>query len=120
MGINLISSCHKCKVQIFHFRGEENETILPFYKKHSDCAKIDINNVQTITDNNSTYIEWCDEYESDSLQVTEIRNKNYWQKRCLLAEKCLEERPSDPDITKDQIAAWSEYNSFIKEFGNGK
>jgi hypothetical protein len=52
MGYNLISGCHKCKVKIFHFRREENKTILPFYKKHSDCAKEDANNVQTVMDNN--------------------------------------------------------------------
>jgi hypothetical protein len=58
MGYNLISGCHKCKTQIFHFRNEENKTILPFYKKHSECAKEDIMNVQTVMDNNWTDQRW--------------------------------------------------------------
>ena len=58
MGNNVISCCHKCKVQMFHYRNEENKTILPFYRKHRDCAKEDINNVQTVMDNNGTDQFW--------------------------------------------------------------
>jgi hypothetical protein len=70
MGHNLISGCHKCKVKIFHFRREENKTMLPFYKKHSDCAKEDVNNVQTVMDNNGTDQWWAesDGYKDDELQ----------------------------------------------------
>ncbi len=70
MGHNLISACHKCKVQIFHFRNEENKTILPFYKKHEKCAKENINNVQTVMDNNSTDQWWAEPngYKDDELQ----------------------------------------------------
>lgn len=70
MGRNVISACHKCKKKIFHFRREENKTILPFYKKHADCAKEDVNNVQTVMDNNGTDQWWADNdgYESDELQ----------------------------------------------------
>ncbi len=73
MGHNLISCCHKCKVQIFHYRNEENVAILPFYKKHKDCAKKDINNVQTVMDNNGTDQEWAEAeraggYKNDSIQ----------------------------------------------------
>ena len=75
MGHNLISCCHRCKVQIYHFRHEENIAILPFYKKHAGCAKEDINNVQTVMDNNGTCQEWAydwlgktPKYEDDSLQ----------------------------------------------------
>ncbi|HDY67386.1 MAG TPA: hypothetical protein ENH85_06330 [Candidatus Scalindua sp.] len=60
MGNNVISCCHKCKVQVFHYRNEENKTILPFYRKHKKCAKEDINNVQTVMDNNSTDQSWYD------------------------------------------------------------
>ena len=69
MGHNLISACHKCKVKIFHFRNEENKAILPFYKKHSHCAKFDIRNVQTIMDNNGTDQYWQDNYIDDTLQL---------------------------------------------------
>ncbi len=73
MGHNLISACHRCKVKIFHFRREESKTILPFYKKHADCAKVDIENVQTIMDNNGTDLVWQEDvehggYDSDELQ----------------------------------------------------
>jgi len=70
MGYNLISGCHKCKVKIFHFRREENKTILPFYKKHSNCAKEDINNVVTVMDNNGTDQWWAEDngYADDELQ----------------------------------------------------
>lgn len=73
MGHNLYSACHKCKVKIFHFRREENLTILPFYKKHSDCAKENINNVQTVMDNNGTDQLWQKTehnggYKDDELQ----------------------------------------------------
>jgi predicted nucleic acid-binding Zn-ribbon protein len=70
MGQNLISGCHKCKKQIFHFRNEENKTILDFYRKHKDCAKNDINNVQTVMDNNGTDQDWASSngYENDELQ----------------------------------------------------
>ncbi|KKM25140.1 hypothetical protein LCGC14_1597960 [marine sediment metagenome] len=58
MGNNVISCCHKCKVQMFHYRNEENKTILPFYRKHRDCAKEDINNAQTVMNNNGTDQPW--------------------------------------------------------------
>ncbi len=50
MGRNLISCCHKCKEQCYHFRGEEQETILPFYIRHTECMRIDYNNVETLDD----------------------------------------------------------------------
>ena len=70
MGYNLISACHKCKVKIFHFRRQENETILPFYKKHADCAKENIDNVQTVMDNNGTDQWWAEStgYQDDELE----------------------------------------------------
>lgn len=43
---------------------------------------------------------------------------DYLKQRCLLAEKCLEESPCDPDITLEQIKAHSDYNIFLDK--NGK
>lgn len=43
---------------------------------------------------------------------------DYWKQRCLLAEKCLEESPCDPDITLEQIQAHNDYNIFLDK--NGK
>jgi hypothetical protein len=40
---------------------------------------------------------------------------DYWETRCALAEKCLEETPCDPDITSEQIAAWAEYKAYLKD-----
>jgi hypothetical protein len=51
---------------------------------------------------------------SDSL----LSDVDYWKQRCLLAEKCLEESPCDPDITSDQIKAHNAYNKFISWAGN--
>lgn len=65
MGYNLVSACHKCKVRKFHFRNEEHLTVRPFYIEHRLCSKEDINNVQTIMDNNGTCQDWQynDEYK---------------------------------------------------------
>lgn len=70
MGYNLYSACHKCSRKIVHFRREENNTILPFYQKHRNCAKDNINNVQTVMDNNGTDQIWMYEngYVDDELQ----------------------------------------------------
>jgi hypothetical protein len=69
MGHNLISVCHKCKVKIFHYRNEENKTILPFYRKHAKCAQEKIENVITVMDNNGTDKNWYWEtsYENEKL-----------------------------------------------------
>jgi len=40
-------------------------------------------------------------------------DENYWKQRCLLAEKCLEENPCEPDITKGQIEAHEAYQQFL-------
>lgn len=50
MGMNLQSCCHKCREKIFHYRGKENETILPFYYKHRNCLREDKNNLETKED----------------------------------------------------------------------
>ena len=58
MGYNLISCCHKHKVKMLHFRKEEQKTIHPFYVEHKQCAKEDINNVQTVIDSNGEDPFW--------------------------------------------------------------
>lgn len=40
----------------------------------------------------------------------------YWKTRCLLAEKCLEENPGDPDIYPEQIQAHREYDNFLDTY----
>ena len=47
-----------------------------------------------------------------------LSDTDYWKQRCLLAEQCLEESPCDPDITSDQIKAWTAYHKFISWAGN--
>ena len=50
MGMNLQSCCHRCKVKRFHYRGRENETLLPFYAKHHDCMRLNPGNLETLED----------------------------------------------------------------------
>lgn len=61
MGMNLRSGCHKCKEKAFHFRGQESETILPFYRAHSDCMKEDSSNVVTLEDQYQ-WEDWMSDY----------------------------------------------------------
>lgn len=49
-----------------------------------------------------------------------LSDLNYWKQRCLLAEKCLEESPCDPDITSKQIKAHNSYHKFISNYGNDR
>lgn len=76
MGYNLHSACHKCKVRIFHFRYEENKTILPFYIKHKECIKENINNVQTIIDNIGMDEEWQNEEENGGYKKDNLSEAN--------------------------------------------
>lgn len=66
MGLNVISCCHKCKVQMFHHRGRENETILPFYSKHYTCIRENPNNVETKEDQLQEQ-SWMHTYKEDEL-----------------------------------------------------
>lgn len=84
MGYNLISGCHKCKVQMFHFRNEEYSSLLHFYIKHKVCARERLDNVVTIMDNNGmnepewSYSERDGGYKSDPLEK-ELYKKNFQQ-----------------------------------------
>ena len=49
-----------------------------------------------------------------------LTDVDYWKQRCLLAEKCLEESPCDPDITAEQIKAHNAYRKFISLDGNDR
>jgi hypothetical protein len=62
MGMNLQTCCHKCRERVFHFRGEENKTILPFYKKHEKCIRENPSNVETLEETYQ-WVEWMEEYE---------------------------------------------------------
>jgi hypothetical protein len=57
--------------------------------------------------------------EIDNQTINLLDRLTYWETRCKLAEKCLEESPCDPDITSNQIVAHSEYHKFLKENGSG-
>lgn len=41
-----------------------------------------------------------------------MNDLHYWQIRCELAEKCIEESPCDPDITQKQIDSLKEWEEF--------
>ena len=62
MGMNLMTCCHKCKEQVFHFRRKENETILPFYNKHYDCMREKPGNVETL-ESQVQEADWMGEYK---------------------------------------------------------
>lgn len=61
MGCNLKTCCHTCKVWVFHFRNEENKTILPFYVDHVTCIKSRYDAVETIIDQIQEP-EWLETY----------------------------------------------------------
>ena len=65
MGMNIRTCCHKCKTQIFHFRGDENKTILPFYQKHYSCMIEDPNNIETKEDQIQEE-DWMGFYEEEN------------------------------------------------------
>ena len=65
MGINLQTCCHRCKVRVFHYRGRENETILPFYYKHYDCILANPSNVETKEDQIQEE-NWMSEYPEEN------------------------------------------------------
>ena len=64
MGMNLQSCCHRCGVKKFHFRGQEQETILPFYKKHYECMRKYKGNVETLEDQIQEE-DWMSDYPED-------------------------------------------------------
>ena len=64
MGMNLRTCCHKCREQIFHYRRKENETLLPFYKKHYYCMRENPKNIETLEDQVQEK-DWMDDYSSD-------------------------------------------------------
>lgn len=74
MGINLISACHKHKVKVFHYRQEEDKTMMPFYYKHRDCLKKDPKvSVETLEDQEQEQ-EWMGTYETDE-EVQKLARK---------------------------------------------
>ncbi len=64
MGMALHTACHRCKIQVYHFRGEENLTIMRFYRKHRDCMKENASNVETLEDQYQE-TDWMDDYPKD-------------------------------------------------------
>ena len=69
MGMNLQSCCHRCKVRVFHFRGREQETLLPFYNKHYICIKINPENITTREDQIQEEA-WMSDYKEDIITTT--------------------------------------------------
>ena len=41
-------------------------------------------------------------------------NKDYWETRCELAEKYINESPCDPDILTEQLVAYTKWCDFKK------
>lgn len=72
MGTNLRSCCHRCKVQVLHWRSEECLTMIPFYRKHEVCMKIHPGNVETL-DDQLQEADWMGEYQEVNDRVKEIK-----------------------------------------------
>jgi len=53
-------------VQIFHFRGKENETLQKFYKAHYDCMKEFPSNIETLEDQIQEDV-WMGDYKEIEL-----------------------------------------------------
>ena len=64
MGMNLRTCCHKCKEQQWHSRNKENETMLPFYRKHHQCMAEYPANLETLEDQVQK-ADWMAEYKED-------------------------------------------------------
>lgn len=60
MGLNLYSCCHRCKTKVFHFRCQENKTLMPFYYLHRDCLHYNPKNLETL-ENQSQEADWMAE-----------------------------------------------------------
>ena len=67
MGMNVQSACHKCKEKVFHFRGNESDTIMPFYRKHRSCMDELASNVVTLEDQYQ-YEDWMDD-DSEYVEI---------------------------------------------------
>lgn len=68
MGLNLYSACHKHKVKVFHFRSEEDKTMMPFYYKHRDCLEANpMISVETLEDQ-AQERDWMAEPEEGGYQ----------------------------------------------------
>lgn len=50
MGRNFVSICHKHKVKVWYFRGEESRPMHDFYRDHENCMRISPINVRTYDD----------------------------------------------------------------------
>lgn len=47
----------------------------------------------------------------------------YWKQRCLLAEDFINESPDDPDVTENQLKAytkWLDFKEILQKIDNGK
>ena len=48
--MNFISCCHRCRKKVFHYRRRENETMIPFYRRHGQCMRENPDNLETRED----------------------------------------------------------------------
>jgi hypothetical protein len=69
MGMNFRSCCHKCKEQIFHYRGNENKSMPAFYKRHYECMRENAFNLETLEDQiqESIWMRDPDSYDEVSI-----------------------------------------------------
>lgn len=62
MGLNLMTACHVHKVKVFHSRGEESKTMMPFYYEHRSCIGDNPTTSVETLDDQIQEREWMQEY----------------------------------------------------------
>jgi hypothetical protein len=92
---------NEIKDEVAKSHGWDNWILMATYKTHKELS--------VITN---------EAMEAYAQQFREVGDSEYWNKRCVLAEKCLEKSPCDPDITSEQIEALDNYHQFIRLNGN--
>lgn len=99
MGMNLQSCCHKCRVKCFHYRGEEQKTLLPFYQAHYDCMRENPANVETLEDQIQA-AEWMSGfYEYPEAPLPHCGRPTLYRKNGMLVGH-IEQRITPEDVAK--------------------
>jgi hypothetical protein len=108
MGVNLLTACHKHKVKIFHFRNEEDRTMMPFYYKHRDCLKEDpTKSVETLEDQEQER-DWMADPEyggyEDDVEVKQLGCDHHRVKDgvCEFCEKKMTSSETRPERLKTE------------------
>lgn len=70
--MNFRSCCHKCQVQIFHYRNKENKTLQKFYNRHYECMREKPSNIETLEDQIQECL-WMNVYDFEKPDMYELQ-----------------------------------------------